>query len=199
MLQTISMATPANAETLKLSELEVVQTMTTKDTPIQVIPERESYAITWITFPLDNMGYDGISSYFGYRKKPCSTCSSSHSGIDFPQAYGSPIRSIFYGEVITAGYKSGNGYTIEIRHPELDGIVTEYAHMKKGSFKVNVGDRVYPGKVIGEVGSTGASTGNHLHFAIWVDDGRYINPLTWLKNRQVRPYQQYKMRVENIG
>lgn len=171
--------------------------MTANDTPT-VIPQRDDYYATWITFPLDNMGYDGISSYFGYRKKPCSTCSSSHSGIDFPQAYGSVIRSVFYGEVITAGYKSGNGYTVEIRHPELNGIVTEYAHMKKGSFKVKVGDRVYPGEPIGEVGSTGASTGNHLHFAVWVD-GHYINPLTWMKSHKVRPYKNYKMQVENIG
>lgn len=193
-LQTVLMGAPANA--VPVNEMDWVQTMTAKDIPT-VIPPRDEFRATWITFPLDDMWYDGISSFYGYRKAPCSACSSNHSGIDFPQAYGSVIRSVFYGEVISAGYQAQNGYTIEIRHGDLGGIVTEYAHMKKGSFKVGVGDRVYPGKPIGEVGSTGVATGNHLHFSVWLD-GHTINPLTWMKSHQVRPYKAYKMEIENI-
>lgn len=68
------------------------------------------------------------------------------------------------GEVITAGYLSDTGYWVRIRH--VNGIITRYMHMKKGSIKFKVGDKIKKGQVIGSMGSTGNSTARHLHFDI---------------------------------
>lgn len=191
-LQTVLMGAPANARTLVKSE--EVQQVTAKNVMIEM-PERDEFRLSRLVFPLDDMWYDGISSYYGYRKKPCSACSSNHAGIDFPQAYGSVIRSVFYGVVVEASYQAQNGYTVSIRHDDLGGMVTEYAHMKKGSFKVKVGDRVRPGQPIGQVGATGVATANHLHFGVWID-GHSINPLTWLKSYDVVPFEQAKREAQ---
>jgi hypothetical protein len=92
---------------------------------------------------------------------------SFHKGVDFT---GNPTVKDGYddivafadGEVITSGYLSDTGYWVRIRH--ANGIITRYMHMKKGSLKVKVGDKVKKGQTIGLMGSTGNSTARHLHF-----------------------------------
>lgn len=112
----------------------------------------------------------GLTSRYGPR------WGRMHRGVDFGAAYGSSIRAARAGQVISAGYDdSGYGNLVLIEHE--DGVVTAYAHMSKILVR---GGRVSAGEVIGRVGSTGHSTGPHLHFEVRVG-GRAINPLPWLR------------------
>jgi murein DD-endopeptidase MepM/ murein hydrolase activator NlpD len=119
-----------------------------------------------------------ISSGFGYRAKPCDTCSSNHEGVDFTPGYGTPIVAASAGIVIFADYSGSYGVHVIIRDEGYTDAY--YAHMIDGSVKVNVGDVVTQGQQIGNVGSTGASTGAHLHFGIMID-GKFINPVPFLE------------------
>lgn len=123
-----------------------------------------------------------ISSGFGPRISPCRGCSSFHEGVDFTPGGGAPIQAIADGVVIRVGHLTyGLGEYVVIEH-HIDGKIVEshYGHMKKNSQRVGVGQKVKVGDAIGLVGSTGASTGNHLHLEIHVN-GVQVNPFTWLK------------------
>ncbi|MCW2599117.1 MAG: secreted peptidase [Frankiales bacterium] len=121
----------------------------------------------------------GVISPFGMR------WGRMHKGIDFGAPYGAPISAIGSGVVIGAGYlseESGYGLITLIRHP--DGMVSAYAHQSR-TF-VQAGDHVQVGQLIGLVGSTGASTGPHLHFEIRTSThGGQINPVPWLRQHGV--------------
>lgn len=150
--------------------------------------EFQSYEPEWVMFPVDG-GFEKMSSDFGYRVRPCTACSSDHQGIDFLMPRGSTIRSVFYGQVVEVSqYRGGLGTTVVIRHPELNGIETVYAHMIYGSPNVKVGDSVRPGQRIGKVGMTGATTAYHLHFEVRVD-GYAIDPERWLKSNKAKKFR----------
>jgi len=183
-LQTLLMATPANAETL--NEITKVQSMTANDVRQEPI-EVQEYAPAWIVYPVD-AGFEVVSSDFGWRAKACNLCSTNHQGIDFIQPKGSTIRAIFYGKVVDVENDGGGlGSFVLIEHGDLGGIETVYAHMIRGSQKVKVGDSVIPGQVLGKVGMTGVTTAYHLHFGIYVD-GRAIDPEIWLKSHKVKRF-----------
>ncbi len=123
-----------------------------------------------------------ISDGFGDRVSPCRGCSTYHQGVDFIPGDGQPIYVIADGVVTLhdeANWSYGN--TVEIEH-EIDGhiITSKYAHMQYNSSALQVGDEVSVGDFMGLVGNTGASTGPHLHFEIWID-GVKVNPFTWLQ------------------
>jgi murein DD-endopeptidase MepM/ murein hydrolase activator NlpD len=99
-----------------------------------------------------------------------------HEGTDFAGAHGSPIYATADGQVIHAGWESGYGNLVKIRHDF--GIETRYAHMSK--VHVKVGQNVSRGDRIGDMGNTGRSTGTHLHYEVRVN-GRAINPMTYIK------------------
>ncbi len=110
---------------------------------------------------------------------------SSHYGIDIVSSdssscKGRPIVSVADGVVILATYHHSWGYYIRIDHG--DGVVSAYAHALKGSFKVNTGDYVKAGQQISSIGTTGRSTGYHLHFEIWVDGVR-TDPLPFIYSK----------------
>lgn len=183
-LQLLSMAVPANAETL--NEITKVQSMTANDVS-QTPVVQETFEPQWIVFPVD-AGFEVVSSDFGWRAKACNLCSTNHQGIDFIQKKGSTIRAVFFGTVVDVGDDGGGlGSFVLIRHPDLGGIETVYAHMITGSQKVRVGDSVIPGQKIGKVGMTGVTTAYHLHFGIYVD-GRAIDPEIWLKAHHVKRF-----------
>ena len=117
-----------------------------------------------------------ISSGFGYRRDPFSGGGAMHSGLDFRAPYGSPIFAAADGVVSFVGYKGGYGKTVEISHG--NGLMTRYAHMSRSS--AQVGQRVTAGKLIGAIGSTGRSTGPHLHFEVRVNN-RAVNPRPFLE------------------
>jgi murein DD-endopeptidase MepM/ murein hydrolase activator NlpD len=126
-----------------------------------------------------------VASRFGVRSSPCSGCSSMHLGVDFTAGNGAPVHAIADGVVVEAsrGDSSALGVYVAIRHV-IGGqdIISGYAHMQVGSMNLSVGARVSGGQVIGRVGSTGASTGAHLHFEIRVG-GTHVDPLAWMHAR----------------
>ncbi len=115
-----------------------------------------------------------ISSGFGWRVDPFSGRPARHNGVDISNRLGATIRAIGDGEVDYAGRKSGYGLLVEINH---GNVVTRYAHTKENL--VEVGDRVERGQPIARVGSSGRSTGPHLHFEV-VKNGYPVNPAGYL-------------------
>ena len=121
--------------------------------------------------------YTRISNYFGYRSaaETHGIGSTNHKGIDMAAPYGSNIIAAASGEVILASSRGGYGNCVMIDHG--GGIVTLYGHAS--SICCSVGQSVKTGDVIAKVGSTGNSTGNHLHFSVLVN-GTYVNPASYL-------------------
>ncbi len=117
-----------------------------------------------------------LSSGFGYRFDPFNGQRALHAGLDFTGAHGSPIRAAAAGRVIFAGVKNGYGNVIEVDHGH--GIETRYAHLS--GFTARVGSKVESGEQIGRMGSTGRSTGTHLHFEVRVG-GTPVNPRRFLE------------------
>ncbi len=120
-----------------------------------------------------------ISSQYGNRHDPINGSREFHPGIDFDANLGDDILAVAGGVVSFAGKKSGYGNVIEIDHG--NGYVTRYAHNSRNL--LTVGDPVRPGEVIAKVGSTGRSTGTHVHFEVW-DNGRLVNPNTFIKGKR---------------
>ena len=120
-----------------------------------------------------------ISSPFGYRIHPIFKSRIFHTGIDYAIAYGTPIRASNSGKVIFSGWYGGYGKVVIIDHGTYKGQPTStlYAHMSKQA--VAVGQYVSKGQVIGYVGSTGYSTGAHVHFEVRVN-GKPQNPNSFL-------------------
>ncbi|MEL0196616.1 MAG: peptidoglycan DD-metalloendopeptidase family protein [Rhodobiaceae bacterium] len=116
-----------------------------------------------------------LSSSYGMRRHPISGYNSMHRGIDFAAPTGTPIIAAGSGVVTEAGWYSSYGRYIRIRHNSTYD--TAYAHMSRIARGVRPGARVEQGQVIGYVGSTGRSTGPHLHYEILVNN-RKVNPLT---------------------
>lgn len=117
-----------------------------------------------------------ISSGFGYRADPFTGGADFHPGLDFKGPMGAPIYAAARGTVSFVGQRSGYGNVVEIDHG--NGLVTRYAHMS--GFRTLVGKPVLAGELIGLIGSTGRSTGPHLHFEVRVSD-RPVNPRPFLE------------------
>lgn len=129
--------------------------------------------ITWYT-PTKNYW---VSSYFGWRKDPFTGKGDGHNGIDLAAPKNTPIYATRAGMVTTASYqKGGAGNYVWINHG--DGFSTIYMHMEK--YIVSVGQHVEAGEVIGYVGTTGRSTGYHLHFGVRYNR-EYVDPLDYIK------------------
>lgn len=120
-------------------------------------------------------GYSRISSPFGYRIHPVLGVKKMHTGIDIPAPTGTPTVAVANGTVIYSGVQGSYGNTVMIRHD--NGLVSLYAH--NSSLVVKVGETVKKGQVVAKIGSTGRSTGPHLHFEIRVN-GTAQNPLNYL-------------------
>jgi murein DD-endopeptidase MepM/ murein hydrolase activator NlpD len=114
-----------------------------------------------------------ITSGFGNRFHPILRFSRFHAGIDFGAAWGSPIVAAADGEVVGAGWAGGYGRQVRVVHE--GGLMTTYSHMS--AIVAESGTSIRQGQVIGYVGSSGLSTGPHLHFEVRTG-GRPINPLT---------------------
>lgn len=121
-----------------------------------------------------------LTSGFGYRYHPIFHTTRFHSGIDFGAGYGTPIRAADGGTILLSGWQGGYGKVVIINHGSKGGpnISTLYGHMSATS--VRSGQAVSKGQVIGYVGSTGYSTGAHLHFEVR-ENGRPVNPLGYLR------------------
>ena len=118
-----------------------------------------------------------ITSGFGYRSDPFTGSGAFHPGLDFRGAFGAPIHAAADGTVSFVGQIRGYGNVVEVSHG--NGLLTRYAHMSKTMAKV--GQKVAAGDVIGAIGSTGRSTGPHLHFEVR-KNGSVVNPRPFLEN-----------------
>lgn len=128
-------------------------------------------------FPLANPspGSD-ITSTFGTRRDPLLGTAAFHSGMDFRGSMGAPIKATASGKVIFAGRNGGYGNMVEIEHGS--GFTTRYAHMSQ--IYVSDGDDIEPGMIVGAVGSTGRSTGPHLHYEVR-KNGNAVDPVTFIR------------------
>ncbi len=134
--------------------------------------ENPPSSASWVT-PVS--GYT-VTSPFGMRKHPILGYARMHNGIDMACAQGTPIYATRAGKVTVASYQAGGaGNYVSINH--LDGFASVYMHMT--SYVVSAGQTVSQGQLIGYVGSTGLSTGPHLHFGISYA-GTYVNPLAYI-------------------
>jgi murein DD-endopeptidase MepM/ murein hydrolase activator NlpD len=120
-----------------------------------------------------------ISSYFGEREDPFSGEEAYHKGVDFAGTAGANVMAVAAGVVTWSGNRTGYGNLVEINHG--DGYVTRYAHNQRTL--VAVGETVKRGDPIALIGSTGRSTGPHVHFEV-IRNGRQVDPLTFV-GRQV--------------
>ena len=120
-------------------------------------------------------GSSYVSCAYGYREHPIYGYYSMHYGVDLAAGAGTPIYAVKSGTVTTATYSSVNGYYVSISHN--DGFGSLYAHMT--NYVVSVGDYVNQGDIIGYVGSTGWSTGAHLHFEVFYG-GANVNPMDYI-------------------
>jgi murein DD-endopeptidase MepM/ murein hydrolase activator NlpD len=135
-------------------------------TPRQTVeaPPEEDQALT---MPLDS----DASSAFGWRNDPFRGRRKFHNGVDLRAAYGTEVPTAAPGKVTFAGERGAYGLMVVVEHP--NGVETRYAHLS--STAVQPGDSVAAGQTIGRVGSTGRSTGPHLHFEVLLD-GKRVNP-----------------------
>jgi murein DD-endopeptidase MepM/ murein hydrolase activator NlpD len=116
-----------------------------------------------------------ISSAFGLRQDPFTEKPRLHQGIDIAAPAGMEVHAAAAGRVISSGYEQGYGNTVVMQHE--DGYETRYAHL--GTMQVSTGDQISERGVLGTVGSTGRSTGPHLHFEVTYRGGR-VDPKQWI-------------------
>lgn len=132
------------------------------------------------TAPTGRPVKDGwVSSLFGFRTDPITGRKEMHEGMDFAGRHGTEIMSVGAGIVTWSGRRSGYGFMVEIDHG--NGYMTRYSHNKKNL--VSVGEKVQKGTVIATMGSTGRSTGTHVHFEV-LKDGKYVNPKHYIAANQ---------------
>ena len=131
----------------------------------------DAEGIRWIT----PCAYSYVSSPFGYRVHPVTGKYTMHNGVDLPAPKGTPFYATRSGYVTTATYHYTAGNYVSINHQ--DGYSSVYMHMTH--YVVSKGEYVKAGQLIGYVGSTGRSTGNHLHFGI-SKNGTYVNPMKYI-------------------
>ena len=144
---------------------EVVELCKSHDEMLKCIPAIQ---------PVSNKDLKKTASGYGVRIDPIYKTTKFHAGMDFSASPGTPVYATGDGVVVKAGWETGYGNTIEINHGF--GYLTRYAHLS--AYKVKRGQKVLRGEVIGEVGSTGKSTGPHLHYEVHVK-GKVQNPVNY--------------------
>jgi murein DD-endopeptidase MepM/ murein hydrolase activator NlpD len=130
-----------------------------------------------------------VTSRFGMRQHPVLGFSARHNGTDFAAPYGTPVRATASGMVTARGRDGGRGNHVSIRH--ANGFASHYYHLQRFASGLRAGQRVDQGQVIGAVGSSGLSTGPHLHYGLQ-KNGRFINPLS-LRSPSVEPLPAAQM------
>jgi murein DD-endopeptidase MepM/ murein hydrolase activator NlpD len=155
---------------------------------------------TMMRTPLDR-GFR-ISSTFGFRRHPIAGYRKMHQGMDFAAGTGTPVIAPADGVVVEARRWGGYGNWLRIRH--ANGLESGYGHLSRYGSGIRAGQRVRQGQVVAYVGSTGASTGPHLHYEIW-RNGQRINPAgirtsegTILSGSDLAAFRAEKARIDRI-
>ena len=120
--------------------------------------------------------YKQLSSPFGYRIHPVYKEWKMHNGVDLSNSIGTPIHASRSGVVVDSGYDDSSGYHVTIHH--MDGYMSTYLHLNRPS-ELQIGDVIIIGDYIGEMGTTGVSTGPHLHFGICFYEN-WVNPMNYI-------------------
>jgi len=159
---------PANAGTFErqLFRINVARTQA----------ERLSYTFGTVPVRKPIVGEIDLSSSFGVRSDPFGRGPAMHSGLDFRSSHGDPVRATANGRVVSASWNGGYGKMVEIDHG--NDITTRYGHLS--DIEVKAGQTVRVGQTIGRVGSTGRSTGPHLHYETRID-GDAVDPQKFLR------------------
>jgi len=131
------------------------------------------------------------SSFSSSRKHPILGYSRAHNGVDYHAPSGAPVTTVAPGVVTMAGWTSGGGRTVKVRHP--NGYETEYLHLS--AITTHAGARVGQGDLIGRVGQTGLATGPHLHYGL-KKNGRYVNPV--IEHRNMPPGEPVAASLMNV-
>lgn len=160
---------PVSEEAINQAKAKLEEDLQNKLAEKRQMEKRNVNGIYLASLPLQG---GTITSRFGSRE---SIRSHSHSGLDIASRYGSPIYAVAEGTVKFAGIQGGYGNLVIISHG--NGVETYYGHCS--SILAKVGDKVEPGDLIAKVGSTGNSTGNHLHFEIRIN-GVTVNPQNYI-------------------
>ncbi len=137
----------------------------------------KKFAVTKAYTPVEGR----ISSEFGWRKDPFNNRQKFHAGVDFAVPMNTPVKSVMDGEVIFSGWQKGYGNIVTVKH--ADGYTSRYGH--NSELTVKAGDKIKAGTVIAKSGSTGRSTGPHLHFEMRKDN-RPVDPVKFLKNKNIK-------------
>ena len=138
--------------------------------------ERLNRTLTLVPYRKPVIGEVEFTSGFGVRTDPFLGRPAMHTGLDFRAATGDPVRATANGKVVSSGWSGGYGRMVEIDHG--NGLSTRYGHLSE--IGVKVGDQIKIGQVIGAVGSTGRSTGPHLHYETRID-GEAVDPQKFLR------------------
>ena len=162
---------------------EVTKLAHEKDRLMHCIPAIQPVSVRQLT---------RMSSTFGYRSDPFTRSGKFHSGVDFTGAQGTPIHSSGDGVVVVATHSS-TGYGNQVIIDHGFGYKTRYAHMSK--LFVTEGERVKRGHVIGAMGSTGRSTGTHLHYEVLVKN-QPVNPLLYFNDMNENEYEEMLAHAE---
>ena len=139
-----------------------------------IAEQKDLYLATPVGWPAPGL----ISSSYGYREHPKYGDEKFHSGLDVSVRLETPVKTTADGIVSFSGWTPGGGNTVVVEHGH--GFSTAYAHNKKTLVKI--GQRVRRGEAIALSGSTGISTGPHIHYEVW-KNGRHVNPNTYLTRR----------------
>jgi murein DD-endopeptidase MepM/ murein hydrolase activator NlpD len=179
-------ADAAATTTASVRELSL-QSLTVATSAPLAVSKRDAYGVTApppLRWPVNPSS--PINSGFGLRVAPCSGCSSNHEGADYDAGFGATVHAIAAGVVVETNNPglAALGIHVAIQHV-IDGtvITSVYGHMQVGSMALHVGDVVFVGQPVGLVGSTGASTGAHLHFEIRLDGTNPVDPVAWMRAR----------------
>lgn len=181
-------------QSVEVSEEAVISTLAAETYKVEAAPPpivsevanvgsvaiAEGDAVVW---PV--VSWEKRASGFGPRSAPCGGCSTFHDGIDFNPGDGTPVMSLADGVVVLATENGGGlGVNVEVQH-NIGGelITSSYAHMQYGSLAVSAGQRVTAGQQLGLVGTTGQSTGPHLHLEMFGADGVRFDGFAWLSAR----------------
>jgi len=144
-----------------------------------------------LSFPFDTIGIREITGLF--KEIRVFPKYHIHTGIDFAGKKGTPILSSGRGEIVFVGTKSGYGKMVIIQH--ANNIQTRYSHLLHVNVKLN--DFIETGHKIGELGSTGWSTGPHLHYELLIND-KFVNPLLLLNSSNITSFKIYKTNINKI-
>ena len=184
MLATVP-ALPASADVVQDEQYALsAQSLVVGDSVEEAAIDRANFGATEPSVVQAPVDIDSrISDGYGPRVAPCAGCSTFHKGVDLLPGEGNSVAAIADGTVAEVGNPSGElGVYVVIDHV-IDGkkISSTYGHMQVGSLTLQVGDSVSRGQVVGLVGSTGQSTGPHLHFEIKLGGVTPVDPMAWLR------------------